>query len=419
MSNKNTGYLPETKPGFFYGYIVVITTLIIMMVSWGVYFTFGVFFKPVLNEFGWDRAVISGAFSLSMIMQGVLGIVMGALADRIGPRIVLTLAGVIMGLGYILTSQVSEAWHFYLLQGVIVGIGIGGTIVPVNATIARWFAARRSMMTGIVLAGTGIGQLIVVPVANWLITVYDWRLTYIIVGSAILIVVVIGAQFVRRDPAEMGLVPYGEGRETNPGVRPVALELSLKEAVGTRQFWIVFAIFFCLGFYRLTIITHLMPHTTDLGISAVVAANILATTGGANIVGRIAMGVLADKIGDRRNFIIGFILMSAAMFWLMPATEAWMLYLFAVFFGFAHAGVGTSEAPLVASLFGLKSLGFIFGVIAVGITIGGAVGPVLAGYIFDITGSYQLAFLICAAIGIAAVILSVLIKPIKTNKPST
>ena len=407
---------PEAKRGFFYGYIIVIVAFISMAVSWGAYFSFGVFFKPVMAEFGWNRAVTSGALSLSMIVQGLLGIVAGAIVDRLGLRILLMFAGIVMGMGYLLTSQVSEVWQFYLLQGLIVGIGISGTIVPINATLARWFTARRSLMTGIVLAGTGVGSFLSPPVANWLIALYGWRLTYIIVGGAILTVLVIGAQFIRRDPATMGQDPHSASAQVKKRLQPDVPALSLKEAVGTRQFWLVFILFFCLGFYRLTFLTHLMPHATDLGISAMAAANIMATAGGANVVGRIAMGMLADRVGGRRNFIIGFILMAAAALWLIPANEEWMLYLFAAVFGFAHAGVGTSEAPLVASLFGLRSLGLIFGVIAVAITIGGSVGPVLAGYIFDATGSYQSAFFVCVAIGIIAIIMAVLIKPIKGDK---
>lgn len=403
----------EAKKGLFYGYIIVIATMVIMMVGFGTFFSFGIFFKPVLNEFGWNRALTSGAYSLCIIVQGVLGIIAGALGDRFGPRIVLTFAGIVAGLGYIFTSQVSEVWHFYVLQGLIVGIGLSGTIVVINATIARWFIAKRSLMTGLVLAGTGIGSLLMPLLADWLIAVYDWRLTYVVIGSAVLLVLTICAQFVRHDPAEMGLAPYGELMQQKQVLRYGAQELSFKEAIGTSQFWILFAIFFCLGFYRLTIMTHLVPHITDLGISAAVAAAILATTGGTNVAGRIVMGMLADKIGNKRNIILCFILMSIVGLWLVSATEVWVFYLFAVVFGFFHAGAGSSEAPIIASLFGLKSLGFIFGGIALGLTIGGSIGPVLAGYIFDTTGSYQSAFLLCTAMGVIAVILTIFLNPIK------
>lgn len=413
LASMNSNNRPQK--GLFYGYVIVIATMVIMMVGFGAFFSFGIFFKPVLNEFGWNRALTSGAYSLCIIVQGVLGIIAGALSDRFGPKILLTFAGIVAGLGYILTSQVSEVWHFYVLQGLVVGIGLSGTIVIINATIARWFIAKRSLMTGLVLAGTGIGSLLMPLLADWLISAYDWRLTYVIIGSAILIVLVICAQFVRHDPAEMGLAPYAEGMQQKQVLQYGAQELSFKEAIITRQFWILFAIFFCLGFYRLTIMTHLVPHITDLGISAAIAAAILATTGGTNVAGRIAMGILADKIGNRRNIILCFVLMSAAGLWLVSAKEVWVLYLFAVVFGFFHAGAGSSEAPIIASLFGLKSLGSIFGGIALGLTIGGSIGPVLAGYIFDTTGSYQPAFLLCTAMGVIAVILTILLKPTKTK----
>jgi len=130
------------------------------------------------------------------------------------------------------------------------------------------------------------------------------------------------------------------------------------------------------------------------------------------IVGRVVLGSAADRIGNRQIFIIGFILVSAALFWLVPAMEMWRLYLFAVVFGFAVGGMGPSESPLIAGLFGLSSHGLILGVIALGFTIGASSGPLLTGYIFDVTGSYQAAFLVSAAIGIIGLVLTALLRPI-------
>jgi len=187
---------------------------------------------------------------------------------------------------------------------------------------------------------------------------------------------------------------------------------SLREAVYTRQFWLISAIFFCLGFCVFAIMVHIVPHAIELGISATGAANILVAIGGLDIVGRIVLGGAADRIGNRQAFIIGFILMSAALFWLVPSKELWMLYLFAAGFGFAHGGIGASGSPLAAGLFGLSSHGLIFGVMGLGVTIGGAIAPFLTGYIFDVTGSYQVAFLVCAAIGIVGLVLTALLRPI-------
>ena len=155
---------------------------------------------------------------------------------------------------------------------------------------------------------------------------------------------------------------------------------------------------------------HIAPHATELGISAVRAANILATIGALSIVGKVLLGRAGDTIGNRQTLIIGFVLMSAALFWLIPTKMAWMLYAIAGAFGFAYGGVAVSHSPLVAVLFGLRSHGLIFGLFGLSVAIGGAFGPFLSGYIFDVTGSYQLAFLVCAGISFAGIILSALLK---------
>ena len=416
MANQEVRQSPDAEPRFFYGYTVVVAALCIMVVIWGTYFAFGVFFKPVLTEFDWTRAVTSGAFSLAMVVQGLIGIAMGGLTDRLGPRIVMTLCGILLGLGYLLMSQIGTVWQLYLFYGVIIGIGMSGSFVPLASTVARWFVARRGMVTGIVVAGIGIGTLIGPPVASWLISTYDWRTSYIIMGSLVLVFIVLVAQLLRRDPAQMGQMPYGGKEGGEEGLKLATEGFSLKEAVYTRQFWLVFAVIFCFGFSVYTIVVHIVPHATELGISIASAATILAASGGLDIVGRVVLGSAGDRIGNRQVFIISFILLSVALFWVVPAKEIWMLYLFAAVVGFAHGGMGATEAPLVAGLFGLSSLGLIMGVVALGFTIGAGVGPFMAGYIFDVTGSYQLAFLVCAAIGIVGLVLTALLRPVRGER---
>ena len=411
MANQEVRESPYAEPRFFYGYVVVVAALFIVVAIFGTRYVFGVFFKPVLTDFGWTRAMTSGAFSLSMVMEGLLGIVMGGLTDRHGPRIVLTLCGFLLGLGYLLMSQIVAIWQLYLFYGVIIGIGTSGAWVPLMSTVARWFAKRRGMMTGIVLTGTGIGALIAPPVANWLISIYDWRTSFIIMGSVVLVVVILAAQLLRRDPSRIGQVPYGESKEREQGLKSGTEGFSLREAVYTRQFWMVFGMFLCFGFCMFTVMVHIVPHATDRGISTASAAKILAAIGGLAMVGRVVLGSIADRIGNRQVFIIGFILISAALFWLVPATEVWMLYIFTVIFGFAQGGMGASESPLIAGLFGLKSHGLIFGVAGFGFTIGAGIGPFIAGCIFDSTGSYQVAFLVGGAIGVVGLILTILLRP--------
>ena len=416
MPNQQVPQLPGARPRFFYGYVVVGAALLIMAIMWGAYNSFGIFFEPVLAYFNRTRTIISGSLSLSWIMQGLLGIIMGRLTDRLGPRVVLTISGFLVGLGYLLMWKIGAVWQLYLFYGVIIGSGMGGSWVPIVSTVARWFAKRRSLMTGIVLSGISIGTLIGAPVASRLISAYDWRMSYVIVSGIVLVVVVLAAQLLRRDPTQAKQRPYGENEGEKQEPVSETHSFSLREAVRTRQFWLTSSMFFCFGFCFYTIMTHIVLHAIGLGISSTSAANILATIGGLSIVGRIVLGSAADRFGNRQVFIIGFILMAAALFWLVPAKELWALYLFVVVFGFAIGGCATSESPLVAGLFGLRSHGLILGVInLLGFIFGAAVGPLIGGYIFDTTNSYQLAFIICAAMSVVGLILTVLLSPLQKN----
>lgn len=267
-------------------------------------------------------------------------------------------------------------------------------------------------MTGIVLTGVSIGTLIAPPVAARLISAYDWRTSYLIVAGIVLVAVVLVAQLLRRDPTQTNQRPYGESegekRESVLETHP----FSLREAVHTRQFWLASGMFFCFGFSVYTIMAHVVLDAGGLGISPITAANILAILGGLSIAGRIVLGIAADRFGNRQIFIIGFILMAAALFWLVPERDLWGLYVFAAVFGFAFGGCAASESPLVAGLFGLSSHGLILGVMnLLGFTFGAAVGPLIAGHIFDVTGSYQSAFIVAGAINIAGLILTGLLSP--------
>jgi MFS family permease len=405
---QKNGSDPEPDPRFFYGYILVIAAAGIMTLSIGTSTSFGVFFKPVMTEFGWNRAMTSGAFSLSWILQGSLAVVMGRMTDRFGPRMVMTLCGILVSLGYLLMSRIHSIGQFYLFFG-IVGIGMSGFNVSLVSTVSRWFVKKRGMMTGFVLAGGGIGSLVTPPIANWLITIYDWRWSYAIMGSLILVIVLLGAQFLRRDPAQLGQLPYGYDKDEGIRSASVFEGASDKKAIYRRQFWMVFAMFFSIGFCAYLSIVHIVPHATDMGIAPSEAAKMLSTIGGMVIAGRIVMGSLGDRIGNRQGFMLSFGLMSAGFFLLLLVRETWMLYIFAVFLGFTW-GAGALGPPLLAELFGLHSLGGNVGVMNLGYSIGAALGPFMAGYIFDVTRSYQPAFLITLLIALFALIISISLK---------
>lgn len=406
--------MKKDKARFFYGYIVVIISFLAMLLILGLHTVFGIFFKPIIEELGWTRTVTSGAFSLSEITFGLLGIAMGGLNDRFGPRVVMTLCGLLSALGYLLMSQVQNVWQIYLFYGIMIGVG-SSVYVPLLSTVARWFVKRRSMMTGVVFAGAGVGMLILPLVIDQLISAYGWRVSFLILGVIILVVVVVTAQFLKRDPSQVGQVAYGENDTAEEGLGLETRAFSLGEAARTSQFWIFLVTLVCYGFCFFSIQVHIAPYVTDLGISETTAAAILATVGGATIIGQLGLGSAGDKLGYKRTFFIGIVLVALAVFVLMLGRELWTFFLFAVFLGLAFGDCSTQESPIVAWLFGLASHGLILGVFAFSFTIGSAIGPLVFGYIFDVTGNYQLAFLVCAVLSVVAIILTILIKPTITE----
>ena len=407
--------LDNRQPRVFYGYIVVVVAFLIMLMMWGTYYSFGIFFEPLLAEFGWTKAMTSGAFSLSFFLTGLLGVFAGKLTDRFGPRIVVTVCGFFLGLGYLLVSQTSTFWQLYLFYGVVVALGMGASVIPLQSTVARWFVKRRGVMTGTIISGIGMGMVVVPPVANWLISSYSWRTSYIVVSISALVLIISAAQFLKRDPRKIGQLPYGgDGLEEKGGSLDTGF--SLREAIRTWQFWTLGVALLCFTMSEGTVLVHIVSHAIGLGISVTNAALIIPIIGGISIPGRILMGIAGDRIGNKPAWTICFIFLTISFFLLLEARELWLLYLFAVIFGFGYGGLSALISPIVAELFGLSSHGVIFGVIIMfGGTAGMAVGPLLAGHIFDITGRYQLAFMIYVVILVIGLILTSLLRPTRVK----
>jgi len=388
-----------------YGYVIVSSAFLLMTVMWMGFYSFGIFFKPVLKEFGWTRAVTAGAFSLCSFIQGLLAIAMGALTDRFGPRLVMTLCGLLLGAGYLLMSQLNALWQLYLFFSIVIGIGMGGSFAPMMTLTARWFVRRRGMMTGIVASGTGLGSVIGPLLAGLLISRYGWRASFATLGVTIFVVMVLAALPLRRAPGHItgGSAGNGTGEQV-PGIQQEGIDFH--DAIRSRQFWTLFGVIFCLGFSIFSVMVHMAPHVTDLGFSQATAANVIAAIGIACIAGRILFGKVLDKIGSRNGFILGFAIMAFSLFLVAFSGTLPLLLLFAVLFGFAFGACVTCESPLVADLFGLRCHGLLLGIVSCGFTIGGGMGPFMAGYIFDLLQKYQLAFLLCGTLSAVALLLT-------------
>lgn len=326
-----------------------------------------------------------------------------------GPRIVLSVSGFLVGIGYLLLSQIDTVWQLYLYYGVIIGIGLSGTVVPLLSTVARQFTIKRSLMTSIAATGVGVGILVGPPIINQLVSLYDWRKSYLILGGLIFVVVILISQWLRRPEDSIGQSAVLSS-ETKKEPRSEVYNYSLKEAGKTGKFWLVFIVFFCLAFCEYVVMVHIVPHAIDIGISSAAAANILAIMGGASVAGCILLSGAADRIGVRLVYVVGFFLMAACLFWLIVINEIAQFYFFAAIFGFGLGGMSAAQSLVVASLFGTKAHGIIFGIVNNGFTIGATITPILAGYIFDVTGAYYPAFIASGAVGCAGVILSIWMK---------
>ncbi len=333
MTDQKISAAADKKQKFYYGYIIVAAALLIIILDYGARLTFGVFFKPTMNEFDWSRTIISGAFTLSTLLQGVCSMFMGRWNDKLGPRFVMTFCGAIFGVGYLLMALVNNVWELYVIYGVVIGVGMSGAFVALLSTVARWFVKRRGIMTGIVICGVGLGTFIIPPLANSLIAAYGWRMSYLLLGGVVLVLGVLAAQVLRRDPSKKGLMPYGEAVIGPKQVASGDQGLSLSEAARTGQFWMALLIFFCLGYSVFTINIHLVPAITDMGISAATAAGVLGITGASTAAGCLIMGAAIDRIGSRRVAIICFTLLAASALWLVVIKDVWVIYLYAIVFG--------------------------------------------------------------------------------------
>ena len=404
------------QPPNRYRYVIVAACFAIQAIGIGFYISYGVFFHPLNAEFGWSRTAISGASSLAFFFMGLVGILVGRLNDSIGPRIMMTITGFIFGLGYLLMSRIHTVWQLYLFYGVGIGIGLSAIDVIPLSTTARWFVRNRGTMTGIVKVGTGAGQFIVPLMASFLITTYGWRTSYMIMGTVVLLLLVTIGQLLRCDPGQMGLLP--DNAEKTPGDKPYSIDndLSLHEALRTRQFWTICFANLTAVFCLMSIMVHIVPHAQDLGASAPKAAGVLATIGGVSMVGRFVSGVAVDRIGSKVIMIICFILLISGLLWLQVARELWMLYLFAVIYGISHGGLFTAISPIVAEYFGITSHGVLFGIVVFSGTLGGSFGPFLTGYIFDITSGYGPAFWLFTLTSVLGLVMIILLKPISSRK---
>jgi MFS family permease len=377
-------------------YLIVLGACLTQFMVIGLLFSYGLFFKYFEVEFGWSRTLLSSCVSFAFLVMGVLAFFCGRLSDRYGPRLVLAVSGTLCGIGYALLSQVTQPWQLFVIFGLFIGVGMATHDVVTLSTIAREFRRRRGIMTGVVKVGTAAGQMTIPSIAAFLIAIYDWRLALMILGIAAVVLLLIAALLMKSPPVSAGL-----GKGTG------AAGSRLREARRTRTLWMICAIQFSFFSTVTTIPLHIVVHGMDLGMTPALAAILLSVLAAASVVGRLSVGALVDRISGRRALILCFVPLIVSLLAFLSITTPWALFAAVPIYGLAHGGFFTVMSPTVAEYFGLQAHGAIFGFVLFFGAVGGAAGPILAGRIFDLMGSYDTAFsalAVLAAMGLALVL---------------
>jgi len=354
-----------------------------------------------------------------MVLSCLFALLAGWVLDRYGPRIVILLMGIFTGFSLLLTSQTNAPWQLFITYSLLLSIGTGAIYVATMSTISRWFDKKRGFALGIASSGSGLGTIIMAPFATYLISNFGWRMAYMVMGLIAWLILIPLSRLLRKDPYEIGALPDGvrsDSKETgkqksrNEEGSNQSASLPLPQVYRTSSFWFFWFIWLLYSFSLYLILTHIVPHATDIGISATEAAAVLSLIGGANIAGRVLMGRVSDRIGRKITAIICSLLQAGAIVWLLWSHDLWMLYLFALVYGFSYGGLTPPMTALIGETFGLRNIGVILGLLEIGFGIGSAVGPIAGGFIFDISNSYSMAFLIGAVVMLAATLLIALIR---------
>jgi MFS transporter, OFA family, oxalate/formate antiporter len=399
-----------------YGWVVVAAAFSITCITCGINFSYGVFFLPVVGEFGWSRGLASVVALVAGLTYALTMPLTGMLADRYGYKWVLTISISLLSIGLFLSSQLHDIWQLYLFYGLFVGLSISASFAIPVSLVALWFNRRQGLAVGMATLGISVGTALIPLVITYLIGSLGWRDTFVIAAVAVAVICIPSAILMRRPSnAEVRAMEISEG---SPGAAadlpsPDDLDsgLTLAGALRTRQFWMVFAIFL---FFLLTlgvVMLHIVPYAVDSGMTPVQAAILLTLIGVFGIAGRLLSGLVSDRVGIKPVIIFCLLALSLITVFIAFFNDPWAFYIYAAAYGVVYSGFVTMMVRMARQVFGARALGSVFGGLMVSDGIGFGVGPFLAGYIFDATGSYRISFIAVAAGLVIAAVLTIIVKP--------
>jgi MFS family permease len=384
-----------------YGWVMVALGALMTCVAVGAMFSLAVFLEPMTRDTGWSRTAISSAMTLNFLAMGVAGFGWGALSDRFGPRPVVLIGSVLLGLGLAAASRATSETAFVLAYGVLVGVAAGSFFAPMITAVMSWFERHRSLAVSLVSVGIGVAPLTLSPFAAWLVSWTDWRSAQLIIALLAWALLVPAAFFVRPAPrtpeADAGAA---EGPSGN-----------VAEALRSPQFIVLALTFFACCAAHSGPIFHTISYAIACGVPAMAAVTVYSVEGLAGLGGRLALGVLADRYGVKRILIAGLLIQALAAGAFVFARRLDEFYVVAALFGFAYGGVMPLYPVLAREYFGQRILGTLLGAATMVSTLGMALGPLGGGWIFDRFGGYAWLYIGSFALGIGAVAIALAFPP--------
>ncbi len=355
---------------------------------------YGVFLPILAETFGWSRGAIATALSINLMVGGLAGFGIGALADRHGPRVPLVLTVALAGTAFALVSTVRALWHLYLLVGLMGGIGMSSFYLLGASTVVRWFSDRRGLALALVFVGFNLGYISSGPLTAWLIATVGWRAAYAVLGGGCGLVTTLAALTVRVPRATEADGAVGPpGRAATPSVsHPAEPSFTLRQALVAPRQWGLNLSWLLLGGLTMMLTVHIVPFARDQGIGLAGASLALTGYGLGAVTGRLAGGAVSDRFGIFTTVRVGYVLQLAALLALILMPSRAVLLASLAVFGVGVAASDTMIMRAIPDVFGLSALGSIMGVLTLGWRFGAALGPAAAGFLYDLTGSYAVPF---------------------------
>jgi MFS family permease len=371
-------------------WLIVALSFVVLGFTRGLHSSFGVFYVALLETFSWSRGGTAGVFSIVLTVDALLSPIVGHLLDRYGPKQIAAVGCAALALGLFLSSRIESLWEFYIFFGLIAALGITFTgMVPHVFLVSEWFSSRRASAIGVVYAGSGVGILLLAPLSEWLISNWGWGRAFQLFAAMVLIFLLPAVWLFYRHG------PYGEKLRDNKEHKTETNQWTTKLALKSLQFWLLFFARVCAASGTTVIVTHQVAHVVDVGFSRLLAASVFGLAGITSSFGRVVFGYIADRLSKPAAYTLNILMTIVgvgALMLLHDPNQAWLLYVYVLFFGIGFGSRAVIFSALTADIFSGKGFGSILGYSTVAVGVGGALGSWLGGALHDWTGSYLVSF---------------------------